>query len=474
MSNKKEVGLGSDMRGLLKLLVDGKRSPLVDKAKVLYDRIPLRWRYGRDYVKWEALFKKSEYWSLEDLIEYQTIELKALIDHCYKHVPFYKKQFRELGLIPSDINSEADLPLIPYITKQNIRKHKADLIADNFPIWHQDPDVTSGSTGNPLNFFVDKRTRAMEIALAYRHLYWLGYQKGDPVVEIKEDLFFDPDKIVQYYPGSNQLRFSFFKADNQKIATVVKLIADFKPKYIKAFPSSLKIISLWMNRNNVHIEPPLYLITSSENLYDSTINEAEKAFGAPVVDFYGQNEKVGTAIQCKQRDGYHIQMEQAVVEYIPVNEDFKEIVGTSLSAYGMPFIRYRTGDYAKLHQGPCSCGRHHLMLSDIIGRESEFLYSPERAIITPVAMDYAFYGLEEIKQAQIEQVSIDKINIKLVPWEMLSDITLDKLLENVRFYMNSDKLNISVEIVDEIERTSRGKRQFIINHLHLDDCVKDL
>ena len=54
-----------------------------------------------------------------------------------------------------------------------------------------------------------------------------------------------------------------------------------------------------MERHRKTIQPPKYIITSSETLYKSTKDLAEKIFRAPVIDWYGQNEKVATAFQCE-------------------------------------------------------------------------------------------------------------------------------------------------------------------------------
>ncbi len=459
------------MKGFLKRMVGGRRSRILDKAKVIYDMIPLNWRYGSPYVEITNLLALSEEWTLDELIHYQNKQLRRLIEHCRLKVPYYSRTFREIGIIPSDIKTVEDLPKLPFLTKEMIKRSPKDFLSKDFSILNRDHDMTSGSSGDPLSFCVDRRTRAMEIALAYRHLHWLGYKKGDPIVEIKEDFFADSSRLFQYYPGTNQLKFSFFRTNNAKIKELVKVIADFRPKYIKAFPSSIQLISRWMNRNKIHIESPKYIITSSENLYDSIKREARMAFGAPIADYYGQNEKVATAFQCESLQGYHMQLEQSIIEFNPVADGEYEIVGTSLCAHGMPFIRYKTGDVAALRNDECNCGRNHPLLSEIRGRRSEFLYSPEREIIAPVAMDYAMYGHDEINQAQIEQTNLDTLNVKITGWDKISENTVKSLIYDIKFYMHSSTIKINVEQVESIPETSRGKQPFIINRLKLEEFL---
>ena len=45
--------------------------------------------------------KKSQWWSSENLFEYQGEKLNALIKHAYENVPHYRKKFDNAGVKPS-------------------------------------------------------------------------------------------------------------------------------------------------------------------------------------------------------------------------------------------------------------------------------------------------------------------------------------------------------------------------------------
>ena len=82
-------------------------------------------------------------------------------------------------------------------------------MATNFSTHRAHLDSTSGSTGNPLDFYVDNATKAIEVALAYRHLKWLDYQDGDTIAEIKEDCFVDPTGFIGISPVQSISNFLF-------------------------------------------------------------------------------------------------------------------------------------------------------------------------------------------------------------------------------------------------------------------------
>jgi phenylacetate-CoA ligase len=164
-------------------------------------------------------------------------------------------------------------------------------------------------------------------------------------------------------------------------------------------------------------------------------------------------------------------MEEAAVELIPSRGDQCEIVGTSLTAFGMPFIRYRTGDLAIPASEPCPCGRSHPLISRIVGRGCDVIVTPERNIVAPVAMDYAFYHLEEIREAQIVQESIDTLRVKIVPWESLSDMTRGTLLREIDSYLQSPTMKVIWDEVGEIPRTAGGKRPFVVSRINVDEYI---
>ena len=113
----------------------------------------------------------------------------------------------------------------------------------------------------------------------------------------------------------------------------------------------------------------------------------------------------------------------------------------------MPFIRYRTGDTGVKEDEVCPCGRAHPVLSQVMGRECEFIITPEKRIVMPTAMDYAIYHLEEIKEGQIVQEDLNTLRIKVVPWEIISASTKARLLHELRGYLGSPGMELILEEV---------------------------
>ncbi|MCA1959914.1 MAG: phenylacetate--CoA ligase family protein [Desulfomonile sp.] len=456
------------MIDLVKSLISKLPRPVDEWARLIYDFVPPSVRYGKAYVAALTLLRESETWGPSEFAEYQRRLLSKLIHHCAENVPYYRELFREHGIRPDDVKTADDLERIPFLTKEIVRKRKEDLLAVNIPARRRLTVRTSGSTGTPLEFAIDRATRAMERALAVRHLKWLGWKKGDVVAEIRAATFSDSGRTYRYFPASRQVVFDFTALDDEKLQRVVETLHAFRPKYIRALPWSVFLLARWMERNNKAAPPVRYVITASENLRPAMKEHVERVFKVPVIDHYGQNEQVAYAFQCAYGIGYHVQREMSIVELIRTSDGNSEIVGTCLHNYAMPFLRYRTGDFALSRDELCPCGRTGPTLASINGREVDVIVTPEGRLIAPGPLDFAFYRLPEIKEAQIIQEDVSGILVKVAAWDRLSEQTRAALARDLAALLKSDRLEVRIEEVEEISRTPGGKKLFLVSHLKLD------
>lgn len=443
--------------------------PIPDLLRAVYERLPPGLRYGREYREFLAVLGKSEFWDLAALRAYQEGRLEALIHHSCAHVPYYRQLFDQFGLKPTDIQSIEDLAKLPLLTKDIVRSRSQDLLADNISFLHREPAHTSGTTGSPLQFAISSTVRATERAVTMRHLLWLGYRPGARLVHFQVFPPRDSRKPYRYCGNRNELAITFFDTQESYFGEIVELVDSYRPDFISASASTLFVLARWMERHNRRIRPVRFLLTGSENMYPHIKDRIESQFRSKVVDHYGQEEQVAVAMQCSYRRGYHIQTEVGIVELLPTRDGLHEIVGTSLHNFSMPFIRYRTGDLASGSGDACPCGRHHPVISNIEGRSTDFLFNSRKSLFSPLRLNYAFSRMREIKEAQIVQEDFDRITVKVVPWNKLSERSRVSVKKNVAFHLNDEGIDIVVEEVDDIPRTRRGKRPFVVSSIPLDD-----
>jgi phenylacetate-CoA ligase len=99
----------------------------------------------------------------------------------------------------------------------------------------------------------------------------------------------------------------------------------------------------------------------------STRAAIEAAYSAECFDHTGMTELGPTGHSCSQRDGIHAIESEFIFEVLddlgkPAADGEGELVATNLGRWGMPLIRYRTGDRVVASREPCSCGSPFIKL----------------------------------------------------------------------------------------------------------------
>src|SRR5207302_6067807 len=97
----------------------------------------------------------------------------------------------------------------------------------------------------------------------------------------------------------------------------------------------------------------------------ATRDAIEAAYSAACFDHTGMTELGPTGHSCSARDGVHLIESEFIFEVAPDGE----LIATNLGRWGMPLIRYRTGDRVVVSREPCSCGSPFLkVVGGIQGR----------------------------------------------------------------------------------------------------------
>ena len=110
--------------------------------------------------------------------------------------------------------------------------------------------------------------------------------------------------------------------------------------------------------------PMKTVLLSAEYVSGESRQQIEAAWGCKVFEHYGMTEMgLGCAVSCGFLEGCHIRESDLYLEIIdpetgqvlPDGEE-GEVVFTTLTRKGMPFIRYRTGDWSSFIPESCRCG----------------------------------------------------------------------------------------------------------------------
>jgi phenylacetate-CoA ligase len=98
-----------------------------------------------------------------------------------------------------------------------------------------------------------------------------------------------------------------------------------------------------------------------------------------------------------------------------------EIVGTGFINTAMPFIHYRTGDWATYIGDHCeACGREHMVIQDIRGhRTQEVLVASDGSEISWTALNMHDDTFLHVRQFQFYQEIAGKAVLRVAPAQLL-------------------------------------------------------
>jgi len=412
--------------------------------------------------------EKTQWLSPSEIEELQNKKLRSLIRHSYDNVPYYRKMFNDHGIYPDDIKTRQDLPRIPILTKEIIRKNLPDLIAKNFPRSNILERSSSGSTGQPLKYYIDKESYSFGWAQTFRCWSWVGYSLGDNYVKITHPRT-TPTKTIQDIFMRCTL-IPAFQINEKNIRPLTEKIKRAKPIVLRGFPSSVYLLASLIEKTGIKEVNVRAVMTTGDTLLPEYRNTIEKVFNCKVFDAYG-GEGTAVAFECEEHDGYHIAEEGAIVEYLnsnsqPVEGEYGELCITNLTNYAMPFIRYNIQDVGKSSDERCPCGRGLSLLKSIDGRSTDIIITPAKRLLTIHFFSTFLKKFTGILQYQIIQEERDKIRINLVKDGSYQEENTARIIEECRKRIGED-IDIRVEFVDEIPLMSSGKRRFVISKVPL-------
>lgn len=428
--------------------------------------IPFPHSVDREFAKVYFELMKMQWWTIEQIRDYQCKKLKEIIHFAYREVPYYRRIFREIGIEPNDIRTPEDLSSLPILTKEEVRQHFREMFAKNYKKYAPSPGYTSGSTGTTLTFSLTHLVKHYEKAFGYRHWKSVHFIQRDRSVVLRGDILTeDPSAVAPFVKKGKELFLSSFHLSDVSLPEYAGMIKEFQPAAIRAYPSALAILTRYFKKASLSTVPGLKVIlTSSESLLSEIRREAEEFWQCPVIDWYGNGERIAAIGEC-EHGSYHIQEDYSYVELEPTDSPrHRRIVGTTYYNLAMPLIRYDIQDIVTVHPeddaGICSCGRAFRKISSIDGRIEGIVITPDRRYVG--RLDAAFKYSPGIALAQIIQQQIDYITIKIVKGKSFCDNDMERLNRELRLRLG-EKIAIHYEFVPDIPRTSAGKLNFVIS-----------
>ncbi|HEV8536974.1 MAG TPA: phenylacetate--CoA ligase family protein [Candidatus Limnocylindria bacterium] len=148
----------------------------------------------------------------------------------------------------------------------------------------------------------------------------------------------------------------------------------------------------------------------------ATRERIEKELGVESFDHTGATEVGAHGFSCAARDGVHINEAEFIAEVRDGatgearEEGEGELVLTNLGRWGMPVIRYRTGDRVRAIRGRCSCGRTLVKLAGGIAGRVDDMVTVRGVNVFPSAIEAIIRRFDEVEEYRVELITVREMD----------------------------------------------------------------
>ncbi len=345
---------------------------------------------GTSILFWYRFFQRALSWNREQVKAYQARQLHKLIRHARDTVPYYREEFRRLGVAPEDINSAAALSSLPILDREVIQDNREALLSSQYAAGNLHKGSSSGTTGIPIHYYSDPSGLSAGTAAGYVLWNMSGWEPGRRHVHI----WGNETSIRRWKTIGSKMKNLLFRQKNipstlldgpANLAGIARQIIRFKPRSIEGYASSIYSLAVYFQQEGLHLDNLKQVLTTAENLAPYQKSLIEQVF-APAGDLYGTGEVLGIASRPAGGQRYFIMDPHVVAETAETGiNGMKSLLVTDLNNFGMPLIRYRIGDLVdELHEPEPEAEFPFTWFTRILGRSSEIITLPNGKRFHPV------------------------------------------------------------------------------------------
>lgn len=436
----------------------------------LLDLVP---RSSIDGITWPAIpdptlerllallfqLERSQWWTAERLREHQLTQLRALVGHTRRAVPFYRDRL-PAALGDGDGNGDeaaltwAAWSRLPVLRRAEVQAAGEALNSTAVPASHGEigSSKTGGSTGTPVR--VQKTSLAAQFAAAFvlRNHLWRPLDPGRKLAVIREPEALTlsaeqrraahagglrlprwPEALARLFPTGPAAFLSVLTPTALQLAW----LARERPSYLVTFPSNARFLAEACLARGIELPGLEAVLTIGEVISDQVRQACHDAWGAWVNGPYSSADAGILALQCPAHQHYHVQAEGVLLEVL--GEDGRacapgevgEVVVTPLHNFAAPLLRYALGDHAEVG-APCPCGRGLPVLSRVLGRERNMLRLPSGDVMWPDLQSGVYRELAPVTRFQLAQTALDRLELRLVVERPLTADEERRLEEHIR------------------------------------------
>lgn len=433
----------------------------INSIKKIYERLPrpVKFFFAPFFVRGmvdNSVFRSA----LQEINDFDALDqdarrsvqfekLKETLIYAYENVPFYAKRFDDFAFDPYSFSSFEELNTLPLLEKKDAVAAGEELYSTDSSLEYYET-FTGGSSGQALRVLLDKDSIYKERAYVCNFLSKQGYD----MKETRTVAFWGHNKSSDYYysPLKNEIVISPFRLfKEEELDGICSDIESFGAEYIAGYPSAIAMFASKLN----HVGRSMRFKTAvfyAENYSEEEKALVERTFHCQTCSYYGHTERAVFAEiineNCIFQDSY------GYTELLPTEYPNEyRIVCTGFLSRKMPLIRYATDDIVQIDKD----GNYKLVGHK---RSDVHLIAKNGAPIFKGAMTLHLSQLSGITRYQYYQNEPGLATLRLMA-NNISDADIDAILDYLQT-RTEGLLEITIEQVEQIDLTSRGKEKWAI------------
>jgi phenylacetate-CoA ligase len=431
--------------------------------------VPPEYVLGRRFRERLRFARQVQWWTAEQSRAYQVDQLRRILALAYAGSPYYRRSFAEAGFDPRDLRQPEDLRGLPTIEKAVLRDSLHALTVRPT----DGPDVeyvsTGGTSGTPTHFYIGRERSATEYAYLVASWERAGYRMTVPQAVFRGKMVYKRRGGLrhEYDPLLRRHYYSTFHLTDDTMHAYLDHVAGLGPCYLHVYPSATALLARFCERTGRQAPPNIRgVLAGSENVRPGDRALIERVFRCRLFSWYGHSEKLVMAAECEESADYHVWPTYGYCELLddggrPVTTPGQrgEIVGTGFLNSVVPFVRYRTGDYATyLGEGCRRCGREHVRLGAIEGHGAEALVARDGQLVSITTFLRAAHAthMMAVERYQFfqERPGVAEFRVVLARGATAEQA---RALADSLVCRTEGQLDLVVRVVDRIALTPAGK-----------------
>ncbi len=387
-----------------------------------------------------------------EIARLQLRRLKANLQNAYDNVAFHRRRMKALGFEPGDLRRLEDLAGLPFTLKTDLRDHYPFGLFARPQTEVMRLHASSGTTGKPTVVGYTAKDISNWAALMARSLACAGARPGNVIHNAYGYGLFTGGLGAHY--GAERLGATVVPMSGGGTERQIVLIMDFGARVLCATPSYALAMAEVAEKEGVDLRKSKLEIGvfGAEPWSEGMRREVEERLGLKAVDIYGLSEIMGPGVACEcveAQAGLHGWEDHFLFEVIDTDTgkalkegEAGELVITTLTKEALPMIRYRTRDITRLSTERCACGRTHVRIKRITGRNDDMLIirgvnvhpSPIESVLVGLPDVAPHYQLVLERKGTLDHLTVE---VEIVP-NVVPTAELRRVVgESVRHHIKS-------------------------------------